>query len=128
MSLINSSVTADDHSAGRRYQWKQQPSRRIHFPTTGRSANTLPAAQPAPQSPKISVDEGETFLFPTDREGAAGIVGVPASASAQPWGISLPLKHHVQRKRDTSLSDWTRSYSSRTQQTKHIYLKTANQP
>lgn len=130
MSLINSSVAADDHSAGRRYQCKQQPSRRIHFPTTGRSASPPQAARHAPQSPKISVSEGERFLFPTDEdeEGPAGIVEVPTSASAQPWGTSLPLKHHAWHERDASLSDWTCSYSARTQQTEPLYLKTANQP
>lgn len=128
MSLINSSVAADDHSAGRRYQCKQQPSRRIRFPTTGRSASPLPAVRHAPQSPKILVSEGEMFLFPTDEEGPAGIVGVPTSASVQPWGTSLPLKHHAQCERNASLSDWTCSYSARTQQTEPVYLKTANQP
>lgn len=126
MSLINSSVAADDHSAGRRYRGKQQPSRHIRFPTAGRSASALPAPQHAPPSPKVSVGEGGRCLLPTDGEGAAG---APASASAQPWGASLPRKLHAQPERDaSSLSAWTRSYSSRTQQTEHVYLKTANQP
>lgn len=86
------------------------------------------ASQPqgAPPSPKVSVGEGGRCLLPTDGEGAAG---APASASAQPWGASRPQKLHAQPERDaSSLSAWTRSYSSRTQQTEHVHLKTANQP
>lgn len=127
MSLINSSVAADDHSAGRRYQWTQQPSRRILFPTAGHSASALPAVQHTLQSPKILVDGGQKFLFPTDGEGPAKIVGVSASASAQPWGTSLPLKHRAWREHNAYLPDWVCSYSSYRQQIEQVYLKTANQ-
>lgn len=82
----------------------------------------LPAAPCTPQPPKVSVGEREPFLFPMGRDGAAGVRGIPTSASAQPWGTSLTLKHHPRLEHDASLSDWTCSYSSCTQ-TEHVYLK-----
>lgn len=54
----------------------------------------LPAAPCTLQPPEVSVGEGEPFLFPMGRDGAAGVRGIPTSASAQPWGTSLTLKHH----------------------------------
>lgn len=93
MSLINSSITADDQSTGRRYQCKQEPSQLIHFPTRGTSSTTCPA------SPKASVGEEESFLSLAEKEGPVGIGGSPSLPQhAQPWGTSVPWK--AQRERD----------------------------
>lgn len=92
MSLINSSITADDQSTGRRYQCKQQPSRLIHFPTTGTSSTTCPA------TPKASVDEEESFQTKKSLWGLWG--SPPLPRCAQPWGTSMPWKPRARHDHD----------------------------
>lgn len=94
MSLINSSITADDQSTGRRYQCKQSP---------------LDSFPSQPRAPKASVEEGESFLSLSDKEGPVGMVGVPIPALMCPTlghicackpraGVSagLPVRPHPQ--------------------------------
>lgn len=86
MSLINSSITADDQSTGRRYQCKQHPSQLIHFPNSGTSSTTRPA-----------VPKGFREFSVPFRQRRALWGSPPLPWHAQPWGTSVP---QAQREHD----------------------------